>query len=76
MIEQIKTLVKAINRIHNLELRVWMIHQVGKIVLDVMGDSSCDIYEAIVIITDCIEKEVVEFQKKICSSIFYTIISI
>lgn len=62
--EKIGALAGAINRIHNLELRVWMIHQVGEIVLDVMGDSSCDIYDAIVIITDCIKKEVVEFQKK------------
>ena len=73
LIEHIKTLVTAINRIQNVELRVWMIHQVGKIVLDVMGDSSCDIYEAIVIITDCIEKEVVEFQKKY-ALLFFTLL--
>ena len=38
-----------------------------------MGDSSCDIYEAIVIITDCIEKEVVEFQKKY-ALLFFTLL--
>lgn len=64
LIEQIKTLAKAVNGIHNLELRVWMIHQVGRIVSDVMGDTSCDIFDAIAIITAFIEKEVIQFQEK------------
>lgn len=62
--EQIKKLVRTINRIHNLELKMWFIHQLEGIVSDIMEDASCNIYDAIEIIIGCLEREVLEFQKK------------
>lgn len=62
--EQIKKIVRTINRIHNLELKMWFIHRFEGIISDIVEDASCNIYDAIEITIGCLEREVLEFHKK------------